>query len=241
MSKVRFVGALTLPDDSDWVQETIREYAARLLVVDPLLSHLSGRVDSYRDHDVKLALAPVVEITQTGCTVLGVHHFTKNTDKGAFLSGQASGAFGNTSRVVLGMAKDDEDEDLRVIEVVKSNIGPTGYGRQLRMKLVTLPKLEESVPILRDEGESERTVDEILAASKSRAKVSPTKLKALVLEELAEGRKSRDQLNGSAAEKLKASPDQLYRHALQPLKDEGKVEPAKDDFDGGWFWSLTST
>jgi hypothetical protein len=32
-------------------------------------------------------------------------------------------ALGNTARVVLAMVKDDEDEDQRILEVVKSNGG----------------------------------------------------------------------------------------------------------------------
>jgi hypothetical protein len=238
---VRFVGELSLPEDGQWLSETIDALAARLVVIDPFLSHLQRGIDSYRDHDVKLALTPLMRITQDErCTIMGVHHYTKSTALGAYLSGQASGAFGNTARVVLGMAVGDE-EDVRVIEVVKSNIGQTGFRRQLRMKLVTVQGLKEPVPILVDEGHSERTVDELLASGRSRAIVPPGKLKDLVLRELDSGEKSREHLNKAAQDELGASADMLYKNGLAPLKSAGHVRVYKDGATGGWYWSKTGT
>jgi hypothetical protein len=235
---VRFVGELSLPEDGDWLRQTIDALGARLVVVDPFLSHLQRGIDSYRDHDVKLALTPLMRITQEErCTIMGVHHYTKSTALGAYLSGQASGAFGNTARVVLGMAV-GEEEDIRVIEVVKSNIGQTGYRRQLRMKLVEVEGLKELVPILVDEGHSARSVDELLATRQSRAAVPPPRLKEMVMRELANGEKSRDHLNETAKNELDASGDTLYRNALLPLKGEGKIRVFKDGTTGGWYWRL---
>jgi hypothetical protein len=234
---IRFIGELSLPEDGDWLQETIDALGARLVVIDPFLSHLQKDIDSYRDHDVKLALTPLMQITQAErCTIMGVHHYTKSTALGAYLSGQASGAFGNTARVVLGMAVGDED-DVRVIEVVKSNIGQTHYRRQLRLHLTKVEGLTEPVPTLVDEGHSEKSVDELLATQRSRAVVPPAKLEALVLRELARGEKSRDHLNKVAGDELGATPDMLYKNALLPMKDK-KIKVYKDGLTLGWYWCL---
>src|SRR5262249_28287848 len=118
-----FDDALSLPEDVPALREAIEDMDARLLIIDPLLSHLNGGVDSYRDHDVKRALRPLARMAnETGCAALGVHHFTKTIAAGALAAIQASGAFANTARVALALAEHDEEEDLRVLEVVKSNV-----------------------------------------------------------------------------------------------------------------------
>src|SRR4026207_1020041 len=45
--------AIILPDDTGQLEQAINETGATLVVIDPLLSHVAGDVDSYRDHDMK--------------------------------------------------------------------------------------------------------------------------------------------------------------------------------------------
>ena len=71
-----------------------------------------------------------------GCVVLGNGHFGKEKGSGARRASMGSTAFTNTPRVGLAMAYDDEDPDVRVVEVIKSNIGPKGVGRNYRLKTV---------------------------------------------------------------------------------------------------------
>jgi hypothetical protein len=47
-----------LPDDLDVLKATCKDVGADLLVIDPLLAHLSGDVNSFKDGDVRSALAP---------------------------------------------------------------------------------------------------------------------------------------------------------------------------------------
>ena len=118
---------------------------ARLLVVDPLLSHLSGKTNTHIDHEVKLALRPLMQLAHnTGCTVLGNGHFSKDKSGGARRAASASTAFTNTPRVGLAMAYDNEDSDVRVLEVIKSNIGPKGVGRNYRVKTVQIATVSTS-------------------------------------------------------------------------------------------------
>jgi AAA domain len=234
LSRIRFVDELLWPDHAEWLEQAIGAIEARLVIVDPLLAHLNGRVDSYRDHDVKLALRPLIALAErSGCTCLAVHHLTKNTDKGALLSGQASGAFSNTARVVLGMAQGEEDE-IRVVGILKSNVGPTGLERKARIEAVSVEGFTERYPRLVDAGSSEHTIDQLL--SHSRARVPTTQLRELVLRELTSGDKPRSHLDDCANE-IGASGEMLYRRALVPLKREGKLRVYKDGLDG-WTWAL---
>jgi hypothetical protein len=234
--------ALRIPDDLLELQRVIEETAAGLVVIDPLLTHLAGTVDSYRGHEVKRALGPLGKLAAaTNCTILGVHHFTKDTGKGARHSGQASEAFGNTARVVLAMAADAEDITLRVLEVVKCNIGPEGLRRNVRVELVRVDGLSREVPKTVFAGPADKTVDELLAAKRQPQRVPKIQVQDVVLRELAAGEKSRHDLDDAAHRELGVNADTVYKSALEPLKRDGLIEARKGGFDGGWYWLLTKS
>jgi hypothetical protein len=239
LEHVRLIDSLQFPGDGAWLEQQIVLRDACLLVCDPVLTHLSAKTDSYRDHDVKLALTPLLQMAaRTRCAVLGVVHFTKSTERGAFLSIQASGAFGNTARHVLGMVDHPDDNDGRVLSVAKTNIASKGLSWRMRVETKPVEGLDDPVPTLIEDGDSNESVDDILAKRSSRAGVPPQKLQELVLEELASGEKTREHLDQAAADQLGASADQLWRHALKTLKAERKIRVYKDGFDGGWVWAL---
>jgi hypothetical protein len=109
----------------------------------------------------------------------------------------------------------------------------------MRVQMVPIDGLNDPVPTLIEDGDSDDSVDDLLSTSRSRATVSPTKLRELVLRELASGEKSRDYLNQVAADALGASADMLYRNAISPLRADGEIKARKDGLEGGWYWRLT--
>jgi len=54
-------GSIVLPYDTDQLEQAINATRATLVVIDPLLSHVAGDHDSYRDHDMKRVLTKSVE------------------------------------------------------------------------------------------------------------------------------------------------------------------------------------
>jgi hypothetical protein len=159
--------AIRIPDDIAELEQYIAAMRVGMLIIDPLLSHLSAKTNSHTDHEVKLALRPLITLAHnTGCLVLGNGHFGKDKGSGARKASMGSTAFTNTPRVGLAMAYDDEDPDLRVVEVIKSNIGPKNVGRNYRVKTVTVEGLNEPVPLLVPEGAATKSVDELIAMTK---------------------------------------------------------------------------
>src|SRR5262249_31408926 len=76
MKCVDLVDQLVLPDDGQWLEQEldagVRGHEIALGVFDPVLTHLNGKTDSYRDHDVKLALTPILQMAQrTDVATLG--------------------------------------------------------------------------------------------------------------------------------------------------------------------------
>jgi putative DNA primase/helicase len=104
----------------------------RLLIVDPLVSAVSG--DSHKNAEVRRGLQPLADLARTArCAVLGITHFTKGTtgrEPVERLNGSI--AFGALARIVMVAAKrKDEGEDGRTVRVLcraKSNLGPDDGG-----------------------------------------------------------------------------------------------------------------
>jgi hypothetical protein len=247
MRLVDAIAELVLPDDVDRLDATIDGFElqvgakVQLTVIDPILSFLSGRVDSYKDHEVKRALKPLADLLQRRQTSgVGVHHLTKDTSRGAGFSGQASNAFRNTARSVLAMAIHDEDDRARILEVVKSNFAMNGLGRLYRLELVTIPGLTTTQPVLVHNGDADKSVDEALQASRNRerAEVPAARIQALILRELQTEAKGREYLNACATDELGIKPDVLYKRGLTPLREDGVIRAKKDGLTGAWTWML---
>jgi hypothetical protein len=77
-------------------------------------------------------------------------------------------AFEDACRCVITAARDNEDEDVCHVELTKSNVGPTGYGRKLRIVEVPIEIEGETVGIanLVDEGRSAKSVPHLLSQRK---------------------------------------------------------------------------
>jgi hypothetical protein len=233
--------ALLIPNDVPVLELHLKKMDARLLVIDPLLSHLSGKTNTHTDHEVKIALKPLMTLAHnTRCTVLGNGHFSKDKAGGARKAASGSTAFTNTPRVGLAMAYDDEDPDVRIVEVIKSNIGPKHVGRNYRIRIIPVDGLEKPIAMLVAEGAAVKAVDDLIAAQASKGKRVPADLlQALILAELETGEKTRAHLDAAAQEKLGANPDSVYKSALVPLKKGARIKARKDGTTGGWVWQLT--
>jgi putative DNA primase/helicase len=104
----------------------------RLLIVDPLVSAVSG--DSHKNAEVRRGLQPLADLAASmHCAMLGITHLSKGTagrDPVERLTGSL--AFGALARVVLIAAKQQEEgEDGRAVRLfcrAKSNIGADDGG-----------------------------------------------------------------------------------------------------------------
>ena len=122
--------------------------AARLLILDPIVSAVAG--DSHKGAEVRRSLQPVVTLGQRlGCAVLGITHFSKGTagrDPVERVTGSI--AFAALARLVLVAAKvkaesGDDAEPRRLLMRAKSNIGPDDGGFAYALERVEVaPEVE---------------------------------------------------------------------------------------------------
>jgi hypothetical protein len=115
--------AMTLPDDLSALEEAVHRARAALVVIDPLMAHLSARYDGHRDQDVRRVLAGVTAMAErTGAAVLVVRHLNKGASSLAMYRGGGSIGIIAAARSGLIVGRDPSDDGKRVLAVVKSNL-----------------------------------------------------------------------------------------------------------------------
>jgi hypothetical protein len=231
--------ALSLPSDVPELERKIIETHAKFAGIDPVMTHIAAFMNAHKDHHVKKALTPLAQTAQkTGAAIVCVHHTGKDTSRGAKLSGMGSIAFYTTPRVVMAMAEYEKTN--AVLEVVKSNIGPTHNKMLLK---ADFPEIQPGItpPRLTRSGESVVGVEEIWNKER-KEEISKTKRAAIrmldILEEANGEVIKQENLFERVAGELDMSAKTVRQKAYfgdGMLYDLHLVESYKDGFQGEWF------
>ena len=114
-----------LPIDVSALQQAITDHGnIAMLVLDPLISRLSGKLDTHKDADVRRALEPLVKLADaTGIVVLGLIHVNKSATPDLQNAIMGSRAFPAVARSVFAVVEDPNDESLRLFGQTKNNLG----------------------------------------------------------------------------------------------------------------------
>lgn len=120
-------GELSLPDDMARLRVTIMKHQIGLVLLDPLMSRLGGKLDTHKDAEVREALEPLKALgEETGVTFLGVIHNRKDVKEVTAQSAvMGSVAFTAVARSVLMAHVDHDDPQQRYMTLAKSNSSPT--------------------------------------------------------------------------------------------------------------------
>ncbi len=133
------IGGLSLPDDIDKLREQLMMAEARIVVVDPLVAHIGGSVNTWKDQDVRRVLAPLAHLAEAAdAAVIGVMHLNKNQTSDVLNKVGGSVGFGAAARSVLFFAPDPEDPDpesyKRILAHAKCNVGPLAPALRFRVE-----------------------------------------------------------------------------------------------------------
>jgi putative DNA primase/helicase len=117
-------GSLELPEDIEAMEELVIAHDVRLIVIDPLESIISSELDAHSSKDVRQALDPLVALAiRRRVAVVGVRHLNKDVrTTNARVRGTGSLAYTAIARSEMLCGQHPEDETLRVLARVKSNI-----------------------------------------------------------------------------------------------------------------------
>jgi putative DNA primase/helicase len=119
------------------------EGGVSMLILDPVVAAVGGKVDSHNNSQTRSALQPVKDFAEkANCAVVGISHFTKGTiGKDPIERVTGSLAFGAVPRIVIAVCiNGEEDGPERLFVRAKTNIGPSGGG--FGFSVVALPLME---------------------------------------------------------------------------------------------------
>jgi hypothetical protein len=231
-----------LPRDIERIGVTARDIGdVGLIIIDPIGNHMGG-ANTDAEGSVRDAIAPLNDLAnELGALIIGVRHLSKDTSRGALGSVLGSTAWVDVPRAVLAVAADDEEEMLFHIAVVAGNRSARGNGRSFRIDLADVG-LKEPVTRAVDLGDSAKSVDALLSdAAENRGRaVKRAAAEDVILQELASGTRSLDELKAKVAAETGASGETTYR-AAQQLKLDKKVRCSNSGPGTPWVWSLTSS
>ena len=209
------------------------------------MSVISSKLDTHKDRETRLALEPLAGAAMdTDSAVVGLTHFSKSLTTDALNLVMASKAFTAVPRAVIGMARDDEAEEDNVVVLsqIKSNLGPLEVpSLKFTFRQVTIETEDgrgAHVGRLVELGESERSVDEILAGRGDEDDQETWNGAAWWLYD--DVRQAGGEIGArDALAKGKAaghSKDSIKR-ASQKLK----LTKRRDGFQGPWIWTFDAT
>ena len=115
---------VSLERDLLHLEELVGATGATLVSIDPINAYLPVR-DSYKDNDIRQALAPLVLFAaRTGVTGILVMHLSKDTERQALYRVLGGVGYAATVRVVLMVAKDPRSPGRKYFVNPKNNVAP---------------------------------------------------------------------------------------------------------------------
>jgi hypothetical protein len=149
-----------VPDDLAAIEAAIRDVNAKLLVLDPLVATLGAETNSYRDQDIRRALAPVVALAErTRVAVLCIRHLNKSGGQNPKYRGGGSIGIIGAARAGFLMAEDPDNPELFIMAPVKGNLWKRPRPKALRYALEDC----DDVPHVKWLGETEHTAKSLCA------------------------------------------------------------------------------
>lgn len=218
-----------VPRDIPRVEEAIARVGAKVVVIDVLMAYLGSETNSYRDQDVRLALAPLASLaTASQAAVLVIRHLTKTAGGNPLYRGGGSIGVIGAARAGMLVAADPEDTDLRLLAMTKSNLG--------RPAATLAYRIEDraGVPRIVWQGESHHTAATLLATVSGEEGGVLADAKDFLTEELKAGPLA-------AREVYRAAEQAGIKVAtLRRAKESLRVVATRDGYGdrGRWFWSL---
>lgn len=226
---------ILLPNDIAELGSLVEQKNARLVVIDPLMAHLAGGVDSWKDQKVREALAPLHRMAEQRATaVLVVAHLNKgqSSDPLQRLGGSIGIPAAARSVLLLGRDPDDQDGPRRVLAPVKSNMAAPALSLAFELESMQLPGRDIETVRIVEAGVSEYQAADLLSIERPQRGSKLAGAVVFLEEELAEGPKL-------ASELIESGKEVGYSEStLKRAKDELGIESQKAGFGVGWLWSL---
>lgn len=217
--------------DIEGIRQACDRVQAKIVVIDPVLAHLDGKVNSWSDQDIRGALTPLCKFAdEIEVAVIMVRHLNKASGGQAIYRGGGSIGIIGAARCAYLVAKDPEDEARRIFAGVKNNLAPMPPSLSF-----SLEGADDGASRIVWGGVSNHGADALLAIPSS-----PEERTAL--DEAKEF--LRDLLSDGAVESKEAQRQAraagIAEKTLHRAKNTLGVRAEKKGYQGPWIWALNS-
>lgn len=231
---------ITLPEDIQTIREAMLTCGANILIIDPLMAHLSEKVDGYKDQHIRRALAPLARLADDlQAAVITIAHLNKSQTQE--LLDRVGGSRGITAaaRAVFITACDPEcpvNSNKFVLVHAKCNLSRPARTLCYEVVEQIITCDEESIPISKIVwgGECDLTTQDLAQHTPQPERHLRDEATDWLKEHLSDGRKAAvDTLKDGV--RLGFSKSTLYR-----AKDKLGIVSEKMAFSegGAWVWVL---
>jgi hypothetical protein len=214
----------------DVLRAAIERVGAVLVILDPFVAYLgnAAECDSFRDQDVRRALAPLADLASgSGAAILLIRHLRKSSDSNPLYRGGGSIGIIAAARGGLLAARDPRDPERRVLAVTKSNLAREAPSLSYRMVESSGAAAVEWL------GRSDHDAAALLAIpSSAEERGELTEAQEWLRDHLAAGPVSAKDVRRDAFA-VGISPRTLDR-----AKSGLGVQSGKQGFANGWQWAL---
>lgn len=115
--------AIVAPQDTRRMEAAFTQVKPALMIIDPLMAIIDGRVDTHKQAEVQQALEPMVKMCErVGMAILALIHVNKSGGTDPLNSIMGSKAFATLPRSILYCIEEDQGDFLFCH--VKCNVGP---------------------------------------------------------------------------------------------------------------------
>lgn len=236
---------MTLPLDTADVMAAGAEVDAAVLMLDPGLSFLDDKIDTYRTPEVRPALEALRRhAEQYRLSVIMLCHFNKGQGTDVLTKIAGSRAFAEVARAALAVAVDDSDDDeddqgaerTVILSQAKNNLGRSDHPNltyAIRDTIVETEDGDAHVGRLHWVGETERTAEQALNGIKA-AKKKPLGDTGQAIVNVV-GAARHPQTTSEVVAALPDFADGTVKKELRRLVDRGVLyQPSRGHYSVSW-------
>ncbi len=215
-------------EDVGAIRQACERVNAKLLVIDPLMGYLGGKINSHKDQDVRRALSPLAKMAnEAGIAIIIIRHLIKSESSNSVYRGGGSIGIIGAARSALLVAKDPENENRRILAGIKSNLAPLPPSLSYTIENI------DGIPKIVWGGVTNHTADALLAVPSNPEERSALEdAKDFLRDLLASGAVEARDIQREA--KQAGISDMTLRRARQSLS----VSVKKEGYQGKWVWIL---
>lgn len=109
------------------LEMAIKETGAKLLILDPIQAYIGASVDINRANEIRPLMKSLGDLADKyNCAIVLIGHMNKGGVGKAIYRGLGGIDFAAAARSVLLVARDPEEESIRVVAPIKSSLAPEG-------------------------------------------------------------------------------------------------------------------